>query len=92
MQELFREEAVSWSVMEWPAQSPDLNPIELSWEQLERMVRKKCPSSQSNLWEVLQDAWGEISSDYLNKLTARMAKVCKAVIAANGELFDESKV
>ena len=59
------------SVMEWPAQSPDLNPIELLWEPLDRMVRKKCPSSQSNLWEVLQEAWGEISSDYLNKLTAR---------------------
>ena len=75
MQELFREEAVSWySVMEWPAQSPDLNPIELLWEQLDRMVRKKCPSSQSNLWEVHQEAWGEMSSDYLKELTARIAK------------------
>lgn len=80
------------SVMECPAQSPDLNPIELLWEQLDRMVRKKCPSSQSNLWEVLQEAWGEISTDYLNKLTARMPKVCNAVIAANGAFFDESKV
>ena len=78
------------SAMEWPAQSPDLNPIELLWEQLE--VPIKCPSSQSNLWEVLQEAWGEIYSDYLHKLTARMPKVCKAVIAANGELFDEGKV
>jgi hypothetical protein len=41
------------SIMEWPAQSPDLNPIELLWEQLDR---KKCPSSQSNLWDVLQEA------------------------------------
>ena len=56
------------------------------------MVCKKCQSSQSNLWEVLQEARGEISSDYLNKLTARMPKVYKAVIAANGELFEESKV
>ena len=78
--------------MEWPAQSPDLNLIELLWEQLDRMVRKKCPSSQSNLWEVLQEAWGEISSDHLNKLTTRMSKVCKAVIAANGGFFDESNV
>jgi hypothetical protein len=62
------------SLMEWPAQSPDLNPIELLLEQLDRMVRKKCPSSQSKLWEVLQDAWGEISSDYLKKLTTRMPK------------------
>ena len=53
------------TVMEWPAQSPDLNPIELLWEQLDRMVRRKTPSSQSILWEMLQEAWGEISSDYL---------------------------
>ena len=75
------------SVMEWPAHSPDLNAIELLWEQLDRIVRKKCPSSQSNLWEVLQEVWGEISSDYLNKLTAIIPKVCKAVIAANGEFI-----
>uniref|UniRef100_A0A8C7U7N2 Ankyrin repeat domain 46b n=1 Tax=Oncorhynchus mykiss TaxID=8022 RepID=A0A8C7U7N2_ONCMY len=41
--------------MEWPAQSPDLNPIELLWEQLDRLVRKTCPSSQSNLWEACID-------------------------------------
>jgi hypothetical protein len=69
------------SIMEWPAQSLDLNPIELLWEQLDH---KKCPSSQSNLWEVLREAWGETAFDYLNKLSTRMLKVCKAVIAANG--------
>uniref|UniRef100_A0A3B1JK72 Tc1-like transposase DDE domain-containing protein n=1 Tax=Astyanax mexicanus TaxID=7994 RepID=A0A3B1JK72_ASTMX len=79
-------------VMEWPAQSPDLKAIELLWEQLDRMVRQKCPSNQSNLWELLLEAWGAISPAYLNKLTARMPKVCNAVIAANGGFFDESKV
>ena len=44
------------SILERPAQSPDLSPMELLWEQLDRMVRKKCPSSQCNLWEVLQEA------------------------------------
>ena len=68
------------SVMEWPAQSPDLNPIELLWEQLDRMVRKKCPSSQFNLWEVNQEAWGEISSYYLNTVTARMPNVQSIVL------------
>ena len=62
------------SVMEWPGQSPELNPIELLWEQLDRMVRMKCLLSQSKLWEVLQEAFGEISSDYLNKFTARMPR------------------
>ena len=78
------------TIMEWPAQSPDLNPIELLWEHLDRMVRKKCPTSQSHLWEMLVEAWNDISSDYLEKLTARMPKICKAVIAARGGFFDES--
>ncbi|KAG8537615.1 hypothetical protein GDO81_024212 [Engystomops pustulosus] len=57
MHELFREETAAGilSVMEWPVQSPDLNPIELLWEQLDRMVRNKCPSSQE---EGLLEAWG----------------------------------
>jgi hypothetical protein len=74
--------------MVWPAVNGS-QPFELLWEQLDRMVCKKCPSSQSNLWEVLQEEWGEISSDYLNKLTTRMSKVCKA---ANGGFVDKSKV
>jgi hypothetical protein len=32
------------------------------------------------------------AADYLNKLTTRMPKVCKAVTAANGGFLDESRV
>lgn len=35
---------------------------------------EKCPSIQSDMWEVLQEAWSEISSEFFNKLTARMPK------------------
>ena len=66
--------------MEWPAQPPNLNPIELLWEQFDRMVHNECPSSQSNLREVLQEAWGEISSNDLNKLTARMPKSARLLL------------
>uniref|UniRef100_A0A3B1IXD5 Transposase Tc1-like domain-containing protein n=1 Tax=Astyanax mexicanus TaxID=7994 RepID=A0A3B1IXD5_ASTMX len=92
LQELFTAEAGSWYSIGNGVASADLNPIELLWEQLDRMVRQKCPSNQSNLWELLLEAWGAISPAYLNKLTARMPKVCNAVIAANGGFFDESKV
>jgi hypothetical protein len=40
---------------------------------------------------MLREAWGEISSDYLNKLTTTMTKVCKAVIAANEDSLTKAK-
>lgn len=47
------------------------------------MVWKKCPSSQSKFWKVCQEAWSEMDADYLNKLTARMPMVYKAVVMPN---------
>ncbi len=86
-----KQSAGIMSVMEWPPQSPDLNSIELLWEELDRDVRKKCPTSVNHLWAILQEAWSNTSSQCLNKLTARMPRLCRAVIAANGGYFDESK-
>ena len=57
-----------------------------------REIAKKLMISYNGVWELLLEAWGAISPDYLNKLTARMPKVCNAVIAANEGFFDESKV
>uniref|UniRef100_A0AAZ3RRK8 Tc1-like transposase DDE domain-containing protein n=1 Tax=Oncorhynchus tshawytscha TaxID=74940 RepID=A0AAZ3RRK8_ONCTS len=31
--------------MSWPAQSPDLNPIEMFWDELDRRVKEKQPTS-----------------------------------------------
>ncbi len=45
----------------------------------------------NHLWAILQEAWSNISSQCLNKLTARMPRLSRAVIAANGLYFDESK-
>ncbi|XP_077114847.1 uncharacterized protein LOC143769817 isoform X1 [Ranitomeya variabilis] len=68
--------------MTWPPQTPDLNPIEMVWGELDRRVKAKGPTSAKHLWELLQDCWKIISSDYLLKLIKRMPRVCKAVIKA----------
>lgn len=75
--------------MEWPPQSPDLNPIELLWEELDRKVRQQCPTSKPALWKILQDSWKSIDDATISKLIDRMPRLCKAVVKANGGFFDE---
>ena len=67
--------------MIWPPQSPDLNPIEMVWDQLDRRVKENQPTSAQLLWEVLQDGWKTIPGDYIMKLIEK-PRVCKAVIKA----------
>jgi hypothetical protein len=78
-------------IMEWPPQSPDLFPIELLWEELDREVRKHVITSKNNLWAVLQESWDRISEETLNKLINRLPRICKAVIKSKGNHFDEKK-
>lgn len=78
--------------MVWPAQSPDLNPIELLWDELDRATRKIRPQNHEHLWECLQRCWQQIDDDAIRKLIERMPRVCKAVINVNGAYFEESKI
>ena len=50
-------------VLDWPAQSPDLNPIEHLWEVLFRKVQGRKPSNLDALWQLLREAWVAIPAD-----------------------------
>lgn len=78
--------------MEWPPQSPDANPIELLWDELDREVRKHRPTSESQLWNNLNMAWHQLQSEKLHKLVERMPRVCSAIIKAKGEHIDEKSL
>ncbi|CAK1592244.1 unnamed protein product [Parnassius mnemosyne] len=78
--------------MIWPPQSPDLNPIELLWEELDRNVRNCGPSSREEMWNALCESWSNISQDTINKLNARMPRLVKKVIECKRGFFDEKSV
>jgi hypothetical protein len=46
--------------MDWPAQSPNLNPTEHLWDELERRLRSRPqrPTSLTALATALQEKWG----------------------------------
>ena len=79
-------------IMIWPPQSPDLNPIELLWEELDRKVRQTAPKSKTAMWESLRETWHSLDQSILTKLVRRMPRLCKAVIRAKGGHFDEKNL
>lgn len=52
--------------MVWPPQSPDLNPIEVLCDELDRKDEAKQPSSASHMWTLrLQERENELTEQYL---------------------------
>jgi transposase len=72
--------------MKWPGQSPDLNPIEHLWDELERHVRKWEPpaKSETELAMILQEEWEKIPNTIFQKLILSMNSRVKAVKQAKG--------
>jgi transposase len=74
------------TVMKWPPQSPDLNPIENLWDHLDRAIRKENGGrfeSREDLLEAAQRAWNNITSEYIDKLIFSMPRKCAEVIKHN---------
>ncbi len=50
----------SVTVLEWPSQSPDLNPIEHLWRDLKMAVHQRLPSNLSELERICKEEWQRI--------------------------------
>ena len=60
------------ATLEWPPYSPDLNPIENIWGIMVGKLRKKNISLQSELIELVNHEWKEISQEQIDNLIDSM--------------------
>ena len=75
----------SVQVLDWPGNSPDLNPIENLWSRLKRAVGAKRPGNKRELIESIIGAWYHIiTPEHLEALVDSMPRRCQAVIDARG--------
>jgi transposase len=71
-------------VLDWPAQSPDLNPIENLFGILKRSVSGQRFRKKEDLFEALKVEWNNIPQTIINNLILSMPRRCAEVMKNKG--------
>jgi hypothetical protein len=77
-------------VLKWPANSPDLNPIENIWNILELRIRKRKIrfNSKDELWAIMQEEWYKIDTSFIKDLYLSMPARITDCIKGKGGIQD----
>ncbi len=70
------------TVLDWPANSPDLNPIENLWGIVKRKMRDTRPNNVDDLKATVKETWASIPPQQCHKLITSMPHRIEAVIKA----------
>ncbi|UYV77583.1 hypothetical protein LAZ67_15001629 [Cordylochernes scorpioides] len=73
--------------MNWPARSPDLNPIEHVWDNLRRRISSLQPPPRNTheLETALTQEWALIPQELINFLIISMGHRCRACLSVKGD-------
>ena len=72
------------TVLDWPGNSPDLNPIENVWAYVQRSLPRTLPRNSEELWERIKNAWYQVPLELLQTLINYMPDRVAEVIRNHG--------
>ncbi len=81
-QEFFKVK--KWNILQWPSQSPKLNPIEHAFHLLKTKLKAERPTNKQQLKSAAAKAWQGITKEETQSLVMSMSSRLKAVIACKG--------
>ncbi|KAI3370376.1 hypothetical protein L3Q82_024465, partial [Scortum barcoo] len=78
-QQFLQDEGID--AMDWPARSPDLNPIEHIWDIMSRSIHQRhvAPQTVQELADALVQVWEEIPQETIRHLIRSMPRRCREV-------------
>ncbi len=90
----FLEHDNEFTLLKWPPQSPDLNPIEHLWDVVEREIHimDVQPTNLQQLRDAIMSIWNKISEECFQHLVESMPRRIKEVLKAKGVQRGTSKV
>jgi hypothetical protein len=77
-------QSIEIDLMQWPANSPDLNPIENVWSILKDRIGRHCPTTRKEAIQAIQIEWSCLTSADISRCCQSMRERCQAVIDAQG--------
>ena len=75
----------SINTIDWPSNSPDLNPIENIWTIIKNNVEKRMPQNINELTKFLAEEWNAIPQSTINNLVMSMKTRCELILEKNGD-------
>ena len=75
-----------FGINKWPANSPDLNPIENLWSFFHDAVAHADPKTTAEFRNLLHDKWWGIPQDYIRNLYHSMPNRLRLVIEGGGKM------
>jgi hypothetical protein len=74
-----------FDILNWPAHSPDLSPIEMVWAVIKRIFRRRRFVDADELFTEISQAWDQIGQEVIDNLCSGFVARCRVCIDVGGK-------